>query len=59
MNWSPIETSPTDGTRFLAVTKNGRMRVDDRRDTVHDSEQGADLYTHWMHLPDPPTLNLD
>ena len=56
--WQPIETAPRDGTKFLGVTKSGRMKVDWFDVTLSVSqfahERGDNGYTHWMPLPEPP-----
>lgn len=61
MKWQPRATAPTDGTKFLGVTKSGRMKVDWIDDTLSTSqfahERGDDGYTHWMPLPKPPTVS--
>lgn len=60
--WRPIKTAPTDGTKFLAVTGNGKMRVDWFDATLSTSqnakERGDDRYTHWMPLPAYPRRTL-
>ena len=61
--WRPIETAPTDGTPFLAVTGNWRT-VCSWNKHRHDwcvSSPSYESYpvderpTHWMPLPSPPT----
>lgn len=57
-DWKLIKTAPTDGTKFLAVTREGKMRVDWRDATLSTShnanERDDDRYTHWMPLPPRP-----
>ena len=59
--WQPIRTAPTDGTKFLAVTGSGGMRVDwlDATLSIRQfaNERGDDRYTHWMALPALPSTN--
>jgi hypothetical protein len=56
--WRPMASAPSDGTKFLAVTRKGRMRVD-WLDAALSTSQNAhewanDPYTHWMPLPERP-----
>ena len=59
--WQPIGTAPIDGTKFLAVTGKGKMRVDWFDATMGTSqnlnERGDDRYTHWMTLPSLPDVH--
>ena len=61
--WQPIETAPRDGTRFLAFSRKGHLRIDRRHEkqstispmsSLFWEERPDDRYTHWMPLPEPP-----
>lgn len=61
--WSAIESAPFDGTKFLAITREGIQRVDYYnaknqgkwfKGQVFWNEKSIDRYTHWMPLPQPP-----
>jgi len=69
MTWQPIETAPKDGTEILVYRKDAGVLVIQfvapydmvgTHDTEPDwfttyGEHIADVPTHWMPLPDPPT----
>lgn len=60
--WKPIETAPTDGTKvlifwaywsavpFVAYFRHGQWIGDEA------CSDGVDDPTHWMPLPDPPSV---
>jgi len=64
MTWEPIETAPTDGTRFLTVQRNQKTYelqcvIAYYRLTSHSRQLqliGARKKeaTHWMPLPEVP-----
>lgn len=72
MNWQPIETAPTDGTRVLLYSPDPPGSIDvghwshycyvthPRRGAWIIYENRSDtielLPTHWMPLPESPTL---
>ena len=65
--WQPIETAPTEGTRYLAFMNDGQdtqMEVASTSPnnqgqliTVVGGRFSFDMptITHWMPLPDPPS----
>ena len=64
MQWKPIESAPKDGRKFLAITEAGKYRIDYFRSheqgiwnclSMFWEERPGDRYTHWMHLPSPPS----
>ena len=62
MKWKPIETSPKDGSEFLALTDYGKRCVmrfsggEIRRVTTCRRCDGMGLggLTYWHPLPEPP-----
>jgi hypothetical protein len=60
--WRDIASAPRDGTKFLGITKSGRMKVDWLDVTLSTSqfahERGDNGYTHWQPLPAPPAASL-
>lgn len=65
MSWQPIETAPKDGTRFLVCREPGDSDLEIVEWATHRPEGGwyngdwtyeLDSFTHWMPLPDPPSL---
>ncbi len=68
MDWQPIDTAPKDGRKFLFAEKGGRIQVG-RFDSQWG--EIPEVYvcltsmggwhpsidpTHWMPLPDPPSV---
>lgn len=61
MDWQPIETAPTDGTRILMCGKGGKIADGyyGQPDGWANPKQFVWPYihanpTHWMPLPEPP-----
>jgi hypothetical protein len=73
--WQPIETAPKDGSAILACyaphyDTNGFLPVAVRWRTYHPNATGKPTWrtsngtkigaiTHWMPLPEPPTMEED
>ena len=63
--WQPIETAPTDGTPFLAIMHDGKQGVVafynesyivGSLDCSYCESYERDDFTHWMPLPEQPTM---
>lgn len=58
-----MEKAPRDGTRFIAITKGGVQRIDQRHQVQASSakyfwaEVPIDPYVAWCPLPPPPETN--
>lgn len=67
--WHPIETTPKDGTPFLAwcpivvglgdtdATPDAEIQIlwwESRGQFTSDRDLGDEHFTHWMPLPEPP-----
>lgn len=59
--WLPIETAPKDGSRFLAILKNGEYEIMYLNEKMHQwSSNGRYVFGFidnalaWMPLPPPP-----
>lgn len=63
MEWKHIDSAPKDGTRFLAIDKNGAMGViwwsetDMMWEDVECLIDDDGSLTHWMELPNQPANN--
>ena len=64
--WQPIETAPKDGTVFDVYTKYGRVtncvackqfgRIYSYNQESDNYDRKVNFATHWMPLPQPPTM---
>jgi hypothetical protein len=57
--WKPIETAPRDGARILVwpFGDNGTIKMI-WSDDLLDKPYWLDGVTHWMPLPEPPSVTL-
>jgi len=60
-DWQPVDTAPKDGSLILAYRKDAGFFLaqywpEDKAWFIDNGEDVTeDMFTHWMHLPPPPT----